>query len=102
MGYGVYRSRFQPNLYTKPIFIPSRASGGTQNVSLSDSSSLSDSFLKQVNKLFAEAIALAESRTITVGKHVAESTSLSEALTATKVAIKSAAETISLSEVRAI
>lgn len=94
------------------------SSGGS--VSLSDSTALSESFLKKVNKLFAEAMAMAEARSLTVvkrmaestamtearvltvGKKLVESTSFSESVSATKVIVKSVAESTALAEARVL
>src|SRR5574343_1340046 len=95
MSYGVFRRRFDPVLYRQSPFVPTKASSA-QQVSSSDTFTPSESFLKQVNKLFADAIALSEGFAKGVNRSIAESVVLTESFA--KQANKTVGDTVVLTE----
>src|SRR5574343_1875960 len=95
MSYGVFRRRFVPVLYRQSPFVPTKASSA-QQVSSSDTFTPSESFLKQVNKLFADAIALSEGFAKGVNRSIAESAVLTESFA--KQANKTVGDTVALTE----
>jgi hypothetical protein len=65
---------------------------------MGDTLGASESFLKRVNKLFADAVSLVEARALHINKRVAETVALTENLGAVRVAVKAVSDTLSLTE----
>jgi hypothetical protein len=66
---------------------------GTTWQSQTESVALSESFIKRVDKLLADAVALTEARLLTVGKAAADTVSLSEGFSAIKVVFSTVSDT---------
>lgn len=79
-----------------------RAVSTTQTVSVSDTFTPSEAFLKRVDKLLADAVSLVEARLLTVGKRVADSVSLTEGFSALRVVVKPVADAVALTEARLV
>lgn len=63
-----------------------------------DTLGASETFLKQVNKLFADALSLVEARALQVNKRVADTVALTENLGVVRIAVKAVGDTLSLTE----
>ena len=66
--------------------------------SLPETFTPTETFLKRVDKLFADAVALTEARVLQVNRRVAETVVLTENLTAVKVVVRAIGDSVSLTE----
>ena len=98
--YPVPSSRLVQRTLRSQVIGGMEATAGPETVPLSVSDTLgaSESFVKRVNKLFADALSLVEARMLQINKRVAETVSLAENLGVVRIAVKAVSDTLGASE----